>query len=309
MQSRTRLLRTLEPLAFRALPGAVADVWSVEGREGGGGHYLAPDPRLVIFLDDVPPPLTLHPGAPDSPGTVAQAFYIPAGLPLSSRMQRDGRMTHLDLHLAAETLDRRLKAGGLRADLTRPLLLERSPALVTLGRLAAEEIRRPRAGTMLLDGLFTAALAEVFAPARTAPPDPSDPPDPPAAGRDALAPWQMAALHRLAERNLSRPISVAEMAAAVRMSESWFAHAFRAQTGQPPQRWLAGLRLTAAARLMAETDLPLAAVAQATGFADQAHFSRRFREAHGLTPSAWRRQQIRSPDQIAAVGFKTAAEF
>jgi len=52
MQSSTRALRTLAPLAYRRLPGAVADVWTVHGEAGGGGHYVAPDPRIVIFLDD-----------------------------------------------------------------------------------------------------------------------------------------------------------------------------------------------------------------------------------------------------------------
>ena len=41
--------------------------------------------------------------------------------------------------------------------------------------------------------------------------------------------------------------------------------------------------------------LPLADIAHATGFADQAHLSRAFRAAHGMPPSAWRRAGIPGP--------------
>lgn len=299
MQAQTRALRTLEPLAFRHLAGAVADVWSVHGDRDGGGHYVSPDPRVVIFLDDAPPPIAFSTGAPGTSARSARAFYVPQHVPMWSRMQSAGRMTHLDFHLDAGALQRRLAAGGVRADLTRPRFLETGAEIVTLGQLAAAEIRRPGGSSMLLDGLLTATLAAVFAgPETTA-----------MGGAGGLAPWQMAAVERLVMGNLARPVTVAEMAAAVRLSESWFAHAFRRHTGQTPQDWQSELRLAAARDLIAGSDLPLAVVAQAAGFADQAHLSRRFRARFGQTPSDWRRQQFRSPEQIPAARFKTRADF
>jgi AraC family transcriptional regulator len=299
MQSQTQALRTLEPLAFRQLSGAVADVWSVHGEADGGGHYLAPDPRVVIFLDDGPPPMALTTGTQDRPARVAQAFYIPSDVPLWSRMQSVGRMTHLDFHLDAAVLQRRLAAGGLHHDLSQPRLLAASPELVTIGRLAAAEIKRPGNTTMLLDGLLTAALAAVFSGTDMIAPAPTG----------GLAPWQLAAVERYVRANLSRQVSVAEMAGAARLSESWFAHSFRQETGESPQRWLAALRLQTAKDLIAGTDMPLAAVAHVTGFADQAHLSRSFRTRFGQTPTAWRKQQLRSPVQMAAVAFKTGPDF
>ena len=38
------------------------------------------------------------------------------------------------------------------------------------------------------------------------------------------------------------------------------------------------------------TDRPLAEIAAATGFTDQSHFTRRFRQTTGLTPDAYRRR-------------------
>jgi AraC family transcriptional regulator len=50
-------------------------------------------------------------------------------------------------------------------------------------------------------------------------------------------------------------------------------------------------RLEKAQELLGGTDLPLAEIALATGFSDQSHFSRRFRDHLGTTPSAFRRAQ------------------
>jgi len=40
--------------------------------------------------------------------------------------------------------------------------------------------------------------------------------------------------------------------------------------------------------LLAETDLPLSEIALASGFSDQSHCARRFREQVGVTPSSYR---------------------
>lgn len=48
------------------------------------------------------------------------------------------------------------------------------------------------------------------------------------------------------------------------------------------------MRLAAAKELMAETDMPVADVAQACGFTSTSHLALRFRESLGMTPLAWR---------------------
>jgi AraC family transcriptional regulator len=50
-------------------------------------------------------------------------------------------------------------------------------------------------------------------------------------------------------------------------------------------------RVKKAQRLLAQTDLPLANIAVAVGFADQSHFSRQFHRLVGTTPSGFRRAQ------------------
>ncbi len=86
MQAQTRAYRTLEPLRVRTWPGVVADVWHVEGGAGGGGFYLSPDPRLVVFLGTPPRKLSLS--ASETGGSVSDVsvLYVPAGQPLWSAM-------------------------------------------------------------------------------------------------------------------------------------------------------------------------------------------------------------------------------
>jgi AraC family transcriptional regulator len=50
-------------------------------------------------------------------------------------------------------------------------------------------------------------------------------------------------------------------------------------------------RFCKAVEFIADTNLPLAEIALAAGFSDQSHFSRRFRQYIGVSPSAFRRSQ------------------
>lgn len=286
MEARTQALRTLRPLAFRRLGGAIADVWHVHGERGGGGFYTSPDARLVVFLDPQPPAMALRTRLradaerPETRGP--RAMYIPAGVPLWSRLDAEQDLSHIDFHLDGGPLAQRLKHldGAGRPDRVR--FLRDSAPLHDLARMAADEVERPRRGPMLLDGLLTALLGEVFAT--------QDAPQPePPAHRGGLSPWQVAAVEAHLRKHMDRQLPVAELAEVAGLSESWFARAFKQSFDETPQRWQAHLRLDAARTLMARPELSLSQIAQATGFADQAHLSRLFRQRFGAPPSAWRK--------------------
>lgn len=282
MEVRTHGLRTLEPLSFRRFAGAIADVWRVHGGHESGGFYIAPDPRVVIFLDDTPPAMALRTNTEAAEHRGVQGLYIPAGVPLWSRMEAAQEMVHLDFHLEAPALHRRLIRAGIQADLAQPRMIDASPCLVALGRLAADEVRTPRRGEMMLDGLLGATLAEIF----------ENPPqqEPPAQG--GLAPYQFGQLERHLRANMHRRIDVAEFAGVVGLSESWFAHCFRQHCNETPQRWQARVRIETACAMIETSTISMAEIAHATGFADQSHLSRQFRSAYGLPPSVWRRRRI-----------------
>src|SRR5262245_31742573 len=63
---------------------------------------------------------------------------------------------------------------------------------------------------------------------------------------------------------------------------------FRRAFGTSPHRYLLMRRLERGRGMMCDARTPLAEIAAAAGFADQAHFTRQFRKAFGFTPGLWR---------------------
>lgn len=93
----------------------------------------------------------------------------------------------------------------------------------------------------------------------------------------------------LARLHLAEPgLRVEHLARAAALSRSSFMERFRAAVGTSPMRYLEERRLRETRHLLAETELPVASVARASGFADPLYFSRRFRSATGQSPSAYR---------------------
>lgn len=86
----------------------------------------------------------------------------------------------------------------------------------------------------------------------------------------------------------NEPWDIDRFAAACRVSKSQLFRLFRAAFDETPMGWLRNYRLGQARRLLAETDEPIATVAQRVGYDDPLHFSRDFRKHVGLSPSAFR---------------------
>jgi AraC family transcriptional regulator len=107
-----------------------------------------------------------------------------------------------------------------------------------------------------------------------------------------LASWQVMRVRALVRERLCEPLTIADMAGAARLSSSHFARAFVQSFGCPPHRYIQYERLDRAKALLRETGDPLAYIALACGFADQAHFSRVFRQLEGKTPSVWRQASL-----------------
>ncbi|WP_051452197.1 AraC family transcriptional regulator [Actinospica robiniae] len=95
----------------------------------------------------------------------------------------------------------------------------------------------------------------------------------------------LADLHERCER----PWTVAELADRAGMSRSAFAHRFTALVGIPPLAYLTWWRMTAAGRLLQESDVPLSAVARQVGYTSEFAFAKAFRREYGLAPGRFRR--------------------
>ncbi len=88
----------------------------------------------------------------------------------------------------------------------------------------------------------------------------------------------------------AEPLSVDAMAAHFHLSRPYFNKLFRRATGQTPHAYLAAVRLERAKALLADSDVPVKAIAQEIGFEDPYYFARCFRRHVGVTPTQYRRQ-------------------
>jgi AraC-like DNA-binding protein len=107
--------------------------------------------------------------------------------------------------------------------------------------------------------------------------------------RGGLSPGALRRVREHIDANLDAGIDLKTLAEKVGLSRWHFARAFKQSMGATPHSYLMCRRLVRAQELLAETDLPLAEIALETGFSDQSHFSRRFREHLDVSPSMFRR--------------------
>ncbi|MEM6352477.1 MAG: helix-turn-helix transcriptional regulator [Cyanobacteria bacterium P01_D01_bin.14] len=85
-------------------------------------------------------------------------------------------------------------------------------------------------------------------------------------------------------------LALTELAALAHMPVASFSQAFKATTGQSPYQYVLKRRIARACELLAISSLPLAEVAAACGFYDQAHLTRIFKKQLGTTPGVYRQE-------------------
>lgn len=103
-----------------------------------------------------------------------------------------------------------------------------------------------------------------------------------------LAPWQVRRILRHIVENLETTTRVADLAAVAQLSASHFAHAFRKTFGVAPATLVRRERVQRASDMVLANQMPLAEIALACGFSDQAHMSRLFRRQLDQPPGRWR---------------------
>jgi AraC-like DNA-binding protein len=106
--------------------------------------------------------------------------------------------------------------------------------------------------------------------------------------RGGLPPGAMRRVREYVETHLSESIDLAALAGIAGLSLYHFARAFKQSAGVPPHHYLVERRVARAQEMLAQTKLSLAEVALATGFSDQSHFARHFRQTLGMTPGQFR---------------------
>ncbi|MBE7024626.1 MAG: AraC family transcriptional regulator [Ruminococcaceae bacterium] len=88
--------------------------------------------------------------------------------------------------------------------------------------------------------------------------------------------------------NLSRRISVAELARQIAIDRSYLCAVFKKYMGLSPQQYAIDLKMKSAANMLRSSDKSVSDIAASVGYADSLLFSRMFREKFGRSPRQYR---------------------
>lgn len=280
MQAITDGFAPIAGPAWRSWKGVMADVWDVDGLPGACGEYVSAHPRLFVVLDQtssgaiqITPQQRTNSALPQG-----RLSFIPAGMRTYSFVGEQTHLRHLDLHFDMDLARSRL---GESVDLDRldtPRLMFDHPRLLALATLMAEECTGPGLHDLYGDSLVTAMLVDLFEVGRVR----RDP-------RGQLSPRRLRQAREFLEDNCLKPIRLQDLADLLDLSQSYMCSAFRASTGVTPHQWLMRARIDRVKLQLKAPDPRLSEVANATGFADQAHMTRVFKQYVGETPAAWMR--------------------
>jgi AraC-like DNA-binding protein len=167
-----------------------------------------------------------------------------------------------------------------------PARLGRQDSLHAAVEMLADELSRPRQGSTgvvasLVDTLLLYVLRVWFEQQAE---------NPLADGwalalNDPAITRALTAIHEAPEQNWT----VATLAARAGLSRASFASRFSALVGRPPLSYLTWWRMTLAARVLRDSDKPLAAVARQVGYGSDIALATAFKREFGVTPGAYRR--------------------
>jgi AraC family transcriptional regulator len=264
--------------------GSIGDGWSLcRWRQFVGSYTLPalPQPIFTVHIAGKPRVKTWdRDGWTESNSIPGCATIIPAGMPTGWLV--DGELDVVTLSMDSEVL-----AGQPHADqFNRMRFAFADPLGVALTRQILAELYAPQADerTAYVAAMVNALKAHILS-------------GPPTTGHPAEIPisdFSAYRLHKIMNLVLADPAldhSLEEMAAMAGITPSHFCHVFKRATGISPHKYVMKARLDKAQQMLVQTELGLAALSEATGFASQSHFSRAFRTWYGMTPSEFRRQE------------------
>ncbi len=92
--------------------------------------------------------------------------------------------------------------------------------------------------------------------------------------------------------NFERDISLADIAKFVFLSPSYFARAFKEETGVSPINYLLKVRVERAKELIVESNLKISDIALSVGFSNQQRFNEIFKKYTGMTPTQYKKKML-----------------
>jgi transcriptional regulator GlxA family with amidase domain len=110
----------------------------------------------------------------------------------------------------------------------------------------------------------------------------------PARLKGGLPPRALRRVRDHIDAHLGERLDNATLAAVAALSSSHFVRAFKQSVGVTPHHYVVRRRVERVKEILADTDLRLAEIAMAVGFADQSHCARCFRTHVGMRPRDYR---------------------
>lgn len=92
-------------------------------------------------------------------------------------------------------------------------------------------------------------------------------------------------------KNYSRPISVDSLAEYLSLNKNYLIKLFKKSFSTTPNRYILNVRLYNAKLMLVDTDLSIENIGEVSGFNTTSYFIKRFKEAYGETPLAYRNKR------------------
>ena len=105
-------------------------------------------------------------------------------------------------------------------------------------------------------------------------------------------------VRRSVYENVAHPWTLGELAETVHLSPQQLSRVFADAYGKTPIAYLTMLRVQEMARLLRETDLPVAAAGRRVGWSSRSRATEAFIEHTGLSPSRYRAMRPVTADQL-----------
>lgn len=227
-----------------------------------------------------------------SPGDMS---IVPAGHEATFR----GRLpAHLRIGLSVERLAEASAEFGRSGIYSRPELANviraRDPFVERVGAILSSELGRPTHPTqdVLMESLAMTLAVHLLRSHGVS-----------TEAHSQAAVTSVAALRRALEfmrQTADARISLTEVADASGISRFHLSRIFKKHLGLSPIAYLERSRIDRAKDLIQRAEMSLAEVAQTVGFADQSHFTRRFKHYVGYTPGAYAREHARKRLPLSA---------